>query len=189
MLDYFSSDAIAPFSLALALLLGLMLLELFAAFLGASLSGGGSDVPDVDPGFDADMLDVEGLDGIGDLSDYGVPQPQADFDVDPVVVGPKPLAWLGLGKTPVVIWLATLLFGFGVSGLTIQSVLASVFGSALPSLLAAAPAAFLGIWFARAFGSAFARVLPKVETSAIKKSRLSRRRGIVSQGTARRGSP
>ncbi|MEM8582551.1 MAG: hypothetical protein AAGF50_15250, partial [Pseudomonadota bacterium] len=95
MLETLTSEAVAPFSLALALLFGLMLLEVCAALLGASLTGTGSDSVDIDTGMGAELGDVDGLDALGDLSDFGILDPQTDFDTDPVLAVPKPLAWLG----------------------------------------------------------------------------------------------
>ncbi|MFA3917644.1 OB-fold-containig protein [Ruegeria hyattellae] len=190
MFDFLLEGAFAPFTLALALLLGLLVLELVALMVGGSLMAGEGEVdldvgevPDLD-GFDLDIdadLDVDiDLDPV-DLAEAELEVPAAE------AVGPA--SWLGLGKMPTMIWLATLLMGFGLSGMGLQLALRDLIGLNLPGWLAAIPAAAFGIWFARGFGAVFARLLPRTETEATSVRRLSRRRGVITQGTASKGRP
>jgi hypothetical protein len=199
MFDQLLTGPFVPFTLALALLFGLMLLELVFALLGGTLLGAGGEMdgPDID-GPDIDMPDVADMDldidfdavdiDPGDLEMPGFD----DLDVDaPDGVGaPGGLAaWLGFGKMPALIWLASLLMSFGISGLVVQSVVNSVLGFVLPAALAAIPALVAGVWFTRSFGTLFARLLPKTETEALSERHLGRRTGVVTQGTAARGRP
>ncbi|MDP5215720.1 DUF1449 family protein [Ruegeria sp. 2205SS24-7] len=190
MFDFLLEGAFAPFTMALALLLGLLVLELVALMVGGSLMAGEgevdldvAEVPDLD-GFDLDIdadLDVDiDLDPV-DLAEADLEAPATD------AVGPA--SWLGLGKMPTMIWLATLLMGFGLSGLGLQLALRDLIGLNLPGWLAAIPAAAFGIWFARGFGAVFARLLPRTETESTSERRLSRRRGVITQGTASKGRP
>ncbi len=57
MFDFLLDGAFAPFTTALALLLGLLVLELIALVLGGSLLGADSDV-DLDLDLDADSGDL-----------------------------------------------------------------------------------------------------------------------------------
>ena len=109
MFDFLLGGAFAPFSFALALLFGLMGLELVALLLGGSFMTGDNDVG-VDIGDAADLgdfdldLNVEGA--LVDPADLEL----ADFDADSGVEVSGGLAsWLGLGKMPTLIWLAALL--------------------------------------------------------------------------------
>lgn len=194
MLDTFLSGPYVPFTVSLALLFGLLALELVLALLGATLLGGDTD-------FEIDAVGAEGLDAVDveidfDAGELGINP--AEFDIpspeDPAISSnPTPgsqglLGWLGLGKVPTLIWLASLLLAFGVSGVLIQNAVAFVVAP-LPAALAALPAAAIGLWFARSFGAVFARLLPKTETQSVSKRHLSRRAGIVTQGTAKRGQP
>lgn len=183
-----------PFTLALALLFGLLVLELLLALLGATLLGAGTDV-------DLDTVSLDGADALGmepgfdavelgiDPTEYDIPGPD-----DPAITGDAAaggaglIGWLGLGRVPVLIWLASLLLGFGVAGIVVQNAAALVAGP-LPAIIAVIPALLAGIWFARGFGTVFARLLPRTETQSVSKRQLGRRGGIVTQGTARRGAP
>jgi len=188
MFDFLLEGAFAPFTMALALLFGLLALELIALILGGSLLAGEGEV-------DLDMTDTPDLD-IGDL-DLGV---EADIDLGeyelakvetdaPEVGASGPLGWFGLGRVPVMIWLVVLLAGFGLSGVGRQLALRVLLGFALSAWVAALPAGAFGLWFARGFGGVFARLLPKTETEAMSERRLARRRGVITQGTAAKGRP
>ncbi len=191
MLQFLLDGAFAPFTLALALLTGLMVLELVALLLGGSLIGADSDADlDIDTGDVGDFdLDMDGADL--DLPDAELDLELApDAPADAGVSTPTGLAsWLGLGRMPTVIWLGAILLGFGLSGMGLQVALSSLFGLLAPAWGAAIPAGAFAFWFARVFGAAFARVLPQTETEALSERNLGRRRGIVTQGTAARGRP
>ncbi|MEP2714985.1 OB-fold-containig protein [Pseudophaeobacter sp.] len=206
MFDYLFDPAFLPFSFALALLFGLAGLELAALLIGASFLGNGEadadlggidgldgpDAPDLgDIGGDL-SLDTDGLSDFGDLGDLDL----ADIDGMDLAEGATLVdasggvgSWLGLGKMPMLIWLAAFLLGFGLSGVGLQLGVKSLIGSALSPWLIGAPAGVFGIWFARSFGSVFARLLPQVETEALSERSLGRRRGVITQGTAAKGRP
>ncbi|MGP6087769.1 OB-fold-containig protein [Antarctobacter jejuensis] len=202
MFDMIFSDGMFPFTLALALLFGLLALEVVFGLLGGTLLGAGADGLDADaPDLDVDLPDLGdmeidlGLDGtdidIGDLELAELDLDAPDTDVpDGVPDGAGSLSgWLGFGKMPALIWLAAILLSFGLSGLVIQTVANGVFGAPLPTWLASLPSAAAAIWFARQFGTLFANLLPKMETEALSERHLGRRTGVVTQGTAARGRP
>ncbi len=202
MFDMIFSDGMFPFTLALALLFGLLALEVVFGLLGGTLLGAGADGLDVDgPDLDVDLpdlgdMDIDlGLEGtdidIGDLelADVDLDTPDADMpDGTPDGAG-SVAAWLGFGKMPALIWLAALLLSFGLSGLVIQTVANGLLGATLPTWLAALSSAAVAICFARQFGTLFAHLLPKMETEALSERHLGRRTGVVTQGTAARGRP
>lgn len=173
MFDHLLAAGFAPFTLSIAVFLGLFLLELLLSFIGGSLIGdsiSGPDTPEFD--LDAPQIGTPGLDAAD-----SVPAPQG-------IIG-----HLGLGRMPATIWLAAMLIGFGLTGLGLQSVAETVLGHPLPVLLAALPALVSALWFTRKFGKLFARLLPRTETQAISERQMGRRIGIVTQGTAARGRP
>lgn len=194
MFDFLLDGAFAPFSLALALLGGLAVLELLALLLGGSLIGG-----DGDAGLDAaDGADIGGFPDAADLGDLGDLGDVDLADLDGAdAAGSAGAAdasgslasWLGLGRMPALIWLAALLMGFGLSGIGLQMVLKSYLGFAAPAWMAGLPAGGFGLWFARGFGGVFARLLPQTETEALSERSLGRRRGVITQGTAAQGRP
>jgi hypothetical protein len=98
-------------------------------------------------------------------------------------------ALLGLGRVPLLIWLASLLLVFGGIGLIGQLWIADLLGAPLSagwaSLLAGAAALPLNSLAMRPLGA----VMPKDETTAITQDELVRRDAEIQIGTARTGSP
>jgi len=188
MFDFLLEGAFVPFTLALALLFGLLALELIALVLGGSLMAGEGEVDlDIVDAPDLEVADFDlDLDADVDLGEFELAEIEADA---PTVDTGGPLGWLGLGKVPFMIWLVVLLAGFGLSGMGLQLALRDLLGFDLPSWLAVIPAGAFGLWFARGFSSVFARLLPKTETEAMSERLLARRRGVITQGTASRGRP
>lgn len=204
MTEFFLAPNMVPYTLALALLFGLFGLELVFALIGGSLLGAGAsdadlDVPDFaaepfemdfEPGFDVETgLDYDFAGMEAELVDYDLP---AFEGADGAEAAPDPsgvLAWLGIGKAPVVLWLASLLLGFGLTGTVLVNIVGNSLGLALPLIVSLPVAGIVGVWFAGRFAAVFAALLPKTETQALPRSRLARRRGIITQGIARRGHP
>ena len=197
MIEAFLTPHMAPYTLAFALLMGLVCLELFFALLGLSLMGDGGDAdfdvsdfaPEAvdlgDPGLD---IDVDALDGV-DIDELELPAFEAEVADASEGADGGALGWLGMGKAPFVLWLASLLLGFGVTGVVLVNVVQNLMGFTLPLWGSLPVSAVVAVGFARRFGAVFARLLPKTETSALSRNRLARRRGVVSQGTARRDHP
>lgn len=161
MLDMLLSPNGFPFAIALGLFAGLLALELIALVVGGSLFAFDMDA-DVDIDVDTE-IDLDG---------------DASF-----------LTWLGLGEVPFIMWFASLLAGFGLSGVLIQTGAVALFGAPLPAWGAALAAGIPGLLFAREVGTLILRFLPRTETSAVPRSQLGRRTGTVTQGTAREDSP
>jgi hypothetical protein len=180
MLDTLLAPPLVPFTLSLALLFALLTVELVMLALGASLLGDAGDAPE------------SGVEGDGVDLDFDL-DPDLDLATGQAPAAPSPspslLGWLGFGKMPTLIWLATLLLSFGVSGLVLQSLAASVLGQPLPAIAAAIPSAGAALWGTGRFGAVFARFLPRTETQSVSQRQLARRIGTVTQGTARRGTP
>lgn len=191
MFDLLLTDGVFPFALALALLFGLLLMEVVFALLGGTLLGAGGEIDgpeiDIDAPEVGDLdIDFDGLDVGAD--DFELPDMDVDADAAPTATGGI-AAWLGFGKMPALIWLACMLMAFGLTGLLLQMLAANLLGSPVHWLIPAVPALAVAIWFTRGFGALFARLLPKTETEALSERHLGRRMGVVSQGTAARGRP
>ena len=192
MFDLYLTEPFVPFTIALALLFGLLALEILLSLVGATLLGLGADA-DLDLELDIEGPEIGDLDidfGEADASLFDFAEPELDAEITEAPAAPSgPASWLGIGKVPTLIWIAAVLLAFGVTGLVLQTLSLSLIGIALPALLTTLPAGIAAIWFARRFGMVFARALPKTETSALSNRHLGRRTGVVTQGTARRGSP
>lgn len=197
MFDLYLTDPFVPFTIALALLFGLLALEILLLLVGSTLLGMGADA-EIDVDIDApDLGDLDIDFGNIDIADFEIADVGADADADldadvdsgtgADAVGPA--AWLGIGKMPILIWVAAVLMAFGLSGVLLQKAAIGIFGFALPAIVVTLPAGLIALWFAARFGNFFARVLPKTETTALSERHLGRRTGTVTQGTAKRGSP
>ncbi|KIT18076.1 Inner membrane protein YqiJ [Jannaschia aquimarina] len=176
MLTTLFSPPVAPFTTAIVVLAGLLVLELVMLAMGGSLIAEtdgpeiGVDVPDLDlPEIEA--LEMGEID-VGELELTDTPEP-----------GVPALGWTGLGRVPFLIWFAALLTGFGGTGIAVQLT------GPWPLWLVAPGAALAGLVFTRSFAGTFARLIPQTETSVQTERQLARRRGTVTQGTARRGRP
>lgn len=192
MFDFLLSPPVVPFSLALGLLAGLLVLELVALAMGASLFARGAEAPEADLP-DLDAPDLPALPAPAELADMdlgGIDAADLELEPAPAVAMPSGLgAMLGLGRVPFLIWLAALLAGFGLTGYLLQAAVARGFGAPLPAWAAVVPAGVAGLWLARIYGALLARIIPRSESSVRSKAMLNRKRGVVSQGTARAGQP
>lgn len=192
MFDMFLTAEYLPFTTAIALLFGLMLMELVFALMGGTLLGMGADAdgPDIDidaPDVGDLDIDFDGLDV--DAAEIEVPTFE-EVDTPDGTAGSVGIAdWLGFGKTPALIWLGSVLMAFGVAGIALQGLADALLGQPLAAGIVALPAGVFALWFTRGFGALFARLIPKTETAAVSERHLGRRTGVVTQGTAARGRP
>ncbi len=185
MFDFLLECAFTPFTMALALLFGLLGCELVAALFGGSLLASGGQAEHHAPDLSVADFDLD-IDSDIDLRALELAKIEAEA---PAVSATGTLARLGIGEVPVMIWLLVLLAGFAVSGVVVQLLVEDLFGYNLPAGLATIPAGVVGLWCARRFGPAFTRLLPKVKTEGMPERVLARRKGVVTQGTASRGRP
>lgn len=98
-----------------------------------------------------------------------------------------PLAWLHLGRVPVLVLLVLFLAGFALAGYVVQGVAHGLGGALLPSWLAAIPAALAGLSTVSGIGALVARIIPSDETTAVSEQTLIGRPAVVIAGTARAG--
>jgi membrane protein implicated in regulation of membrane protease activity len=99
-------------------------------------------------------------------------------------VGGDLLAWLGIGKVPLLMLLVVFLALFGLAGLAIQQ-----FAGPLALWIAAPAAAAAALPLTGLGARGLARIMPQDETTAVSLDSLVGRRGTITIGTARRGSP
>lgn len=177
MLDLFLLPNALPFSIALAVTMGLFMIEIISLLLGATVLGLGGETPDIDVDTDFDLSADIDLDLDADLV--------GELDASPSGI----LTWIGARDVPFLIWLVSFLTMFGLFGLIIQSIAISVIGTPLFTLIAVIIAIVPAIGITRIIANWVALIMPKTETSAMRTRFLGGHQGTITQGTATRGSP
>jgi hypothetical protein len=177
MTEFFAPEN-APFAVAICLIALIALVEIVGLLIGVSASGAiDSQIPDLHA--DADV-------------DADLPHVHADVHA-PEGFGPGPLsqvlAWLCVGRVPILVLLVAFLCAFGVTGLLVQAIARGLLGFPLPALVAVIPALVIAVPATRYIGLGLARIMPKEETEAVSRSDFVGKVAVVTRGTARRGLP
>lgn len=172
MLGFVLADDNLPFTISLAVMLGIALIEGVSTVLGAALS---NVVDTVLP--DSFSTDIEAG---GTAEGIEAPAPNGLTRV---------LGWLRVGELPLLIVIVTFLTLFGVIGLTLQSATLQFVASLLPGPVAAAITVPAAIAATRVVGGGLARILPRDETEAVSVDTLVGRVATITIGTARTGRP
>jgi membrane protein implicated in regulation of membrane protease activity len=122
---------------------------------------------------------------IGAVEAFGLGASAVQLDVDADIDGGGDLlGWLGIGRVPLLMLLVVFLALFGLIGLAIQQ-----FAGPLPLWIAAPGAAVAALPLTSLGARGLARIMPGDETTAVSLDSLVGRRGTITIGTARRGSP
>lgn len=98
-------------------------------------------------------------------------------------------SFLGIGRVPFTIWLAIFLFGYAGSGVGIQSLADGLLGAPLDRWLAGVAALVPALPLTGLLTRPVAALLPGDETTAVGLDTLVGRRGKITIGRARAGSP
>lgn len=164
MTDLLAAPQNVPFFAALAVMLGILALELVGTLLGSSLSGllEGSIDLDAEGG-----LEIDGAEGGSALS--------------------RLFSWLRVGQVPVLMLLVVFLTSFGLIGLVAQASFHGLVGFYLPGWLMTVPAVLGAMPCTRVLGGAIAWLVPKDESSAVSADELVGRIAELTLTTARQG--
>ncbi|WP_299723425.1 YqiJ family protein [uncultured Tateyamaria sp.] len=183
MYELLTSSGNFPFSIALAVVAGLFVLEIITALLGGSILGVGTDAPDIDVDMDFDFSAE--IDAGADLADGfdSVDMPETEVSSGGI------FTWIGARDVPILIWLVSFLTMFGLSGLILQSAMQSTLGFQLPALIASAIAFVPALAVTRVIANWVALLMPKTQTTALRARNLGGYHGTITQGTASRGKP
>lgn len=165
----------APFVIALLVMLGLAAIELISMLTGFS----------VNDAVDEFVISHSGMETLGDAQ-TGM---EAMTPNDATGVVARFLAWLYIGRVPVLMVLIVFLTVFAVIGLVGQDVLRRVLGFALPGIIAAPAVFLLSLPIVRLCAGGLARLMPHDQTSAIRLSTLVGRTAVITGGVARAGLP
>ena len=121
---------------------------------------------------------------IGAVEALGLGASAVHLDVHADVHGGDLLGWLGIGRVPLLMLLVVFLALFGLAGLAIQQ-----FAGPLPLWIAVPGAVGAALPLTGLGARGLARIIPGDETTAVSLDSLVGRRGTITIGTARRGSP
>lgn len=174
MMSWLSAPGNAPFVIALLVMCGLAAVEFVAVFTGFSVN-------DVVDGL---VVPHAGVDTVGNAP-TGMETTSADGSG---VVG-RFLAWMYVGKVPVLMVLIVLLTVFGLGGLVLQGAMRGIFGVALPSVVAAPAVLFALLPVVRTCTAAIARIMPRDQTSAVDPRTFIGCTARVTAGVAHVGMP
>lgn len=178
MVEFFLETSNTPFVIALAVMVAMTIIEIISASLGMGLS---EMVDSVIPEFDADIdIDVD-IDADADIDIAGSGGPG-----DSLV---KLLAWFRVGEVPVIMLFIVFLTGFGLSGLSIQFIIALLTGKTIPAVIAVVPALLCSIPIVRVCGGVLGKYMPKDETYAVSEESFPGMVATLTLGTAAHGKP
>jgi membrane protein implicated in regulation of membrane protease activity len=127
--------------------------------------------------------------GLVEALGLGLSAVHLDLHFDAHADGPDLLAWLGIGRVPILMLLVVFLALFGMVGLAVQQGAAALAGQPLAPALASAVAVLGALPLTGIGARGLARIMPQDETTAVSLDSLVGKRGTVTIGTARRGSP
>ncbi|WP_018998444.1 YqiJ family protein [Hirschia maritima] len=184
----FFDAALAPFTIALLIMLFIAVLEVIGLLMGFGFSEFVDGfLPDIE--LDAD-LDID--------ADAGLETPSASpLDVDPAAGPDVPslglfgsfLAWLCVGKVPVLVLFVAFLTSFGLAGIVTQNTVHSITGMYLPVFIPVLIALVISLPLTRHIGLFLARVMPKEETDAVSKTSFIGKVATIFRGKASLGQP
>ena len=112
-----------------------------------------------------------------------------DADVDDPGAADGMASIIGIGKVPFLIWLALFLLLFAAIGVSVQALAESLTGNPLYVWLGAVIAGGAALPATGVLVRPLAAILPGDETTAVSLDSLVGRRGTVTTGVARSGSP
>lgn len=165
MFSFITASPNLPFSVSLALMLLMAVLEGVGLVLGFAFSSAlDSLLPDID--LDLDVPDVDAQSGLTQFA-----------------------GWLRIGEVPLLVVLVIFLTAFGLIGLGLQSVFQGITGTLMPGWLASMPALVLALPVVRATSGVVAKIMPKDETEVVSSESFVGRVASITLGTARPGSP
>lgn len=159
----------SPFTIALAIMLFITIMELITASMGFGLGDMlDSMLPEIDMGADLE-LDLDGADGGDSLV--------------------KILSWFRIGEVPILMLFIVFLTGFGLSGLALQYMLSISIGILLPASLASLVAIFCALPVVRFCGGILGKYMPQDETYAVSEDTYIGQIATITMGESRPGKP
>ena len=162
MLDFFANASVLPFSVALGIMAGLFVIELFATVVGFHPID--SFLPDFDAHIDA------GAEGAGlEMHGWGFG---------------AVLGWFHFGRVPALLIVSLGLAGFGTAGTLVQLFAHKWMGAYLP-LWMVVPLGVVGaVLLTRYGGMGLAQIMPRDESNVVSRAKFVGQVATVVHGTA-----
>jgi hypothetical protein len=134
------------------------------------------------------MLLIGAVEALGLGGGMAVGEGIEGLDGDVNVETPSLLSWINVGRLPLLMLIVVFLFGFGMTGLIGQRIVAAVVGQPGPWFLAAPLAFAVALPVTRVFGRGVARIMPRDETTAVSRDSLVGRVAVIVTGDAAQAS-
>jgi len=164
LLEFIYAESNSLFTIALAVMFLIALLEGVTTILGMGIS---SLLESVMPELELSVGELDAPQGL--LS--------------------RLLSWLNYGKVPALIILICFLTAFGVVGYSIQYLLYTLTSTLFAQLIVAPIAFLIALPFVQMLTSLIEKIMPKDETSALKKESFIGVIATITLGNAKHGSP
>jgi membrane protein implicated in regulation of membrane protease activity len=177
MLSFLAAPGFQPFSIAGAVLLGLLAIELLSLMVGHSFSAAINALLNLESS-------VVDLDHAGNILPHG-----GDINAGTNNGGIFSTAfdWLNAGRVPLLVLIMAALASFAVVGLVIQIVALHVW-TPLPATIVSIPAFLIAIPVTRWASRQVARIMPRDESYVVTSDGLIGRTGIVTLGPVMAGA-
>lgn len=150
-----------PFTVALAVMFIIALMEGASLFLGIGLT---HVFDEMIPGIDFDGVDAPEITNSSGMT--------------------RILGWLRIGKVPILVTLILFLTTFGLLGLILQSTVHSLTGSLLPAAVAGVSVFLVTLPVLRVSHGVVTKIIPKDETYAVSEKTFIGRVAVITGGTA-----
>lgn len=134
------------------------------------------------------MLLIGAVEALGLGGGMAVGEGIEGLDGDVNVETPSLLSWINVGRLPLLMLIVVFLFGFGMTGLIGQRMVAALIGQPGPWFLAGPLAFAVALPVTRVFGRGVARIMPRDETTAVSRDSLVGRVAVIVTGDARQAS-
>lgn len=165
MFEFISANENLPFSVAIAVMLIIALMEGVTTLLGAGLSSLLETLlPEIDIGWDVDAGEQPGS-----------------------VI--RFLSWLRVGEVPFLMLLVIFLTAFGLLGWAVQGLADELIGSYVPASLAGGVSLLLSLPMVRGVAGMLNRVMPKDESEAVSSESFIGKLATITLGQASSGKP
>ena len=164
------------FAVALAVMLGIAVMEGALTLIGAGLSNViDAMLPDVDVDIDFEAeIDIGKGGELAASSQSGLS---------------RLLGWLMVGRVPALVLLVVFLTVFGLSGYIMQAFVQGMTGFLIPGSIAWVPALVVTFPVVRVTGKGLAKLIPKDNTTAVSSNSFVGRMATIVTGTAAKNQP